>query len=88
MNQEEADALEDLRRTSTQRRILLLLIRKEKDMTTKEVAEELGLSVNAVNIALHNMHSKGLVERVSRGIYRYKLGPILATILKKHLEEK
>jgi len=88
MNQEEADALEDLRRTSTQRRILLLLIRKEKDMTTKEVAEELGLSVNAVNIALHNMYSKGLVERVSRGIYRYKLGPILATILKKHLEEK
>ena len=88
MNQEEADALEDLRRTSTQRRILLLLIRKEKDMTTKEVAEELGLSVNAVNIALHNMHNKGLVERVSRGIYRYKLGPILATILKKHLEEK
>jgi predicted ArsR family transcriptional regulator len=88
MSQEEADALAELRRTSTQRRILLLLIQREKDMTTQEVAEELGLSVNAVNIALHNMHGKGLVERVSRGIYRYKLGPILASILKKHLEEK
>jgi predicted transcriptional regulator len=88
MSQEEADALAELRRTTTQRRILLLLIQREKDMATQEVAEELGLSVNAVNIALHNMHSKGLVERVSRGIYRYKLGPILATILKKHLEEK
>jgi len=88
MSQEEADALAELRRTSTQRRILLLLIQREKDMTTQEVAKELGLSVNAVNIALHNMHRKGLVERVSRGIYRYKLGPILASILKKHLEEK
>jgi predicted transcriptional regulator len=88
MSQEEADALAELRRTNTQRRILLLLIQREKDMTTQEVAEELGLSVNAVNIAFHNMHNKGLVERVSRGIYRYKLGPILASILKKHLEEK
>ena len=88
MSQEEADALAELRRTNTQRRILLLLIQREKDMTTQEVAEELGLSVNAVNIALHNMHGKGLVERVSRGIYRYKLGPILASILRKHLEEK
>jgi len=88
MKQEDTDALEELRRTTTQRRILLLLIQREKDMTTQEVAEELGLSVNAVNIAFHNMHGKGLVERVSRGVYRYKIGPILATLLRKHLEER
>jgi len=87
MNTEESDPLEGLRRTSTQRDILLLLVREEREMTTQEVAEKLGLSVNAVNIALHNMHNKGLVKRVSRGLYRYKLGPILANILRKHLEE-
>lgn len=87
MNTEESDPVESLRRTSTQRDILLLLVREEREMTTQEVAEKLGLSVNAVNIALHNMHNKGLVERVSRGLYRYKLGPILANILRKHLEE-
>lgn len=87
MNQEESNALESLWRAETQRKILLFLIQKERDMSNQEVAEALGLSINAVNIGLHNLHNKGLVERVSRGVYRYKLGPILAAILKKYLEE-
>lgn len=87
MNQEESDALEGLRRADTQRKILLFLIQKARDISNQEVAEALGLSINAVNIGLHNLHNKGLVERVSRGIYRYNLGPILASILKKYLEK-
>ncbi|MCD6263203.1 winged helix-turn-helix transcriptional regulator [Candidatus Bathyarchaeota archaeon] len=86
MSQETSEGLEGLRRAETQRRVLLLLIREEREMSNREVAEALKLSMNAVNIALHNLHTKGLVERVSRGVYRYKLGPILATILKRYLE--
>ena len=87
MNQEESDTLESLQRADTQRRILIHLILEEREMSNQEIAEALELSVNSVNIGLHNLHNKGLVERVSRGLYRYKLGPILATILKKYFEE-
>lgn len=87
MDQEASEALEGLRRADTQMRVLLLLIQGDRDMNNHEVAEAIGLSINAVNIALHNLNNKGLVERISRGVYRYKLGPILTTLLKKYLEE-
>ena len=50
------------------------------------MAEALGLTVNAVNIALFNLFNKGLVDRVSRGVYRYKMGPILVKLLEQYLE--
>jgi len=55
-------------------------------MSSREIAKELGLTVNAVNIALFNLYNKGLVDRISRGIYKYKIGPILSVLLTDHLE--
>ena len=42
------------------------------------------MTLNAVNIALFNLHNKGLVDRISRGVYRYKLEPILLTLLEEY----
>ena len=40
--------------------------------------------MNAINIALFNLNKKGLVDRVARGVYRYKLGPILIKLLEDY----
>ncbi|TRO48897.1 winged helix-turn-helix transcriptional regulator, partial [Candidatus Bathyarchaeota archaeon] len=73
------------RRADSQREVLLLLVERGEAMSSKEVAEALGLTVNAVNIALFNLFNKGLVDRVSRGVYRYKMGPILVKLLEQYL---
>lgn len=78
--------LNSLTRAESQRQVLLCLVKHDEPMSSREVAEELGLTVNAVNIALFNLHNKGLVDRISRGIYRYKLGPILSVLLADLLE--
>lgn len=78
--------LTSLRRSSTQRQVLRCLIKKERKLTPDEIAKELKLSVNAINLALFHLHKKGLVERVSRGVYLYKLGPILVSLLDEYLE--
>ena len=79
-----SDELDGLRRAESQRQVLLYLVERGEPMSSKEVAEALGLTVNAVNIALFNLNNKGLVDRVSRGIYRYKLGPILVKLLEDY----
>lgn len=81
-----SDALESLRRAGSQRQVLLCLVENGEPMSSQQIAERLSMTVNAVNIALHNLHNKGLVERVARGVYRYKLGAILAPLLRKYLE--
>ncbi|RLI10359.1 hypothetical protein DRO42_01495 [Candidatus Bathyarchaeota archaeon] len=81
-----SDELEGLRRAESQRQVLLCLVEHGEPMSSKAVAEELSMSVNAVNIALFNLYNKGLVDRVSRGVYRYKLGPILVTLLREYFE--
>ncbi|MCW3992053.1 MAG: winged helix-turn-helix transcriptional regulator [Candidatus Bathyarchaeota archaeon] len=81
-----SDELEGLKRAESQRRVLLCLVEHGELMSSRAVAEELSMSVNAVNIALFNLYNKGLVDRVSRGVYRYKLGPILVPLLREHLE--
>jgi predicted ArsR family transcriptional regulator len=63
-----------------------MLVQSGEPMSSQEMAERLGLTVNAVNIALFNLNKKELVERVSRGVYRYRLGPILVELLKKYFE--
>ncbi|MGQ9679173.1 MAG: winged helix-turn-helix transcriptional regulator [Candidatus Bathyarchaeia archaeon] len=78
--------LERLKRSETQRMVLLCLVEHGEEMTSLEIAEKLSLSINAVNIALFNLNNKGLVERMSRGVYRYKLGPIIAPLLKEYFE--
>jgi len=81
-----SEELDGLRRAESQREVLLLLVERGEAMSSKDMAEALGLTVNAVNIALFNLFNKGLVDRVSRGIYRYKMGPILVKLLKQYLE--
>ncbi len=81
-----SEELDGLRRAESQREVLLLLVERGEAMSSRDVAEVLGLTVNAVNIALFNLFNKGLVDRVSRGIYRYKMGPILVKLLKQYLE--
>ena len=82
-----ADELEGLRRAESQQHVLLLLVERGEALSSKEIAEKLGLSVNAVNIALFNLKNKGLVDPISRGVYRYKLGPILVTLLQEYFKK-
>ena len=75
-----------LRRAESQRQVLIYLIEREEPLSSQEVADALGITVNAVNIALFHLNNKGLVERVSRGVYRYKLGPIIVKLLARYLD--
>ncbi|OGD55185.1 hypothetical protein A3K78_02310 [Candidatus Bathyarchaeota archaeon RBG_13_52_12] len=81
------DEIEGLRRAESQQQVLLCLVESGEALTSQEIAEKLGLTVNAVNIALFNLKNKGLVDPVSRGVYRYKLGPILVTLLEEYFNK-
>ena len=82
----DSEELDGLRRAESQRQVLLYLIEQGESLSSQEVADALGLTVNAVNIVFFNLNNKGLVERVSRGVYRYKLGPIIVKLLESYLE--
>ena len=82
-----AEDIDDLKRADSQRDVLLCLIESGEPMTSQEISEKLNISVNAVNIALFQLNKKNLVDRISRGIYKYKLGPILLALLKEYFEE-
>ncbi len=81
-----SDELEGLRRAESQRQVLMCLIETGEPMSSKDIAERLEITVNAVNIALFQLNKKQLVDRVSRGIYRYQMGPILLTLLKEYFD--
>ncbi len=81
-----SDELDGLRRAESQRLVLLYLIERGEPLSSQEVAEATSMSVNAVNIALFNLYNKGLVDRVSRGVYKYRLGPLLVRLLKEYFE--
>jgi predicted transcriptional regulator len=81
-----SDELEGLRRAESQRQVLLFLVGHAEPISSREVAKELSMSVNAVNIALFNLYNRGLVDRVSRGVYKYKIGPILVQLLKEYFK--
>lgn len=81
-----SEELEGLKRADSQREVFLCLVVNSEPMSSREIAGKLGLTVNAVNIALFNLNNKELVERVSRGVYRYKLGPILKELLIQYFE--
>ena len=83
----DAKELEGLKRAGTQREVLLCLVQRGEPMSSQQISQKIGISVNAVNIALFQLNKKGLVNRVSRGIYKYKLGPILLTLLNEYFEE-
>ena len=82
-----AKELEGLRRAESQQQVLLCLVESGEALSSQEIAEKLGLTVNAVNIALFNLKNKRLVDPVSRGVYRYKLGPILVTLLREYFKK-
>ena len=79
-----SDELEGLRRAESQREVLMCLIETGEPMSSHDISEKLGITVNAVNIALFQLNKKELVDRVSRGVYRYQMGPILLTLLKEY----
>ncbi len=79
-----SDELEGLRRAESQREVLMCLIETGEPMSSQDISEKLGITVNAVNIALFQLNKKELVDRVSRGVYRYQMGPILLTLLKEY----
>ncbi|RJS88856.1 hypothetical protein CW700_06315 [Candidatus Bathyarchaeota archaeon] len=67
------EALEHLRRvlhgrSPTQRTALRGLLRGS--CTAREVAEDTGLSLNAVTIALHHLARAGAIHRIKRGKYQ------------------
>jgi len=82
-----AKELEGLRRAESQQEVLLCLVESGEAMSSQEIAEKLNLTVNAVNIALFNLKNKGLIDPISRGVYRYKLGPILVTLLQEYFNK-
>ena len=82
-----AEEFEGLNRAESQRDVLMCLIESGEPMSSQDIAEKLGITVNAVNIALFQLNKKDLVDRVSRGIYKYKLGPILLALLQQYFEE-
>ena len=82
-----AEEFEGLKRAESQRDVFICLVENGEPMSSQEIAEKLNLSVNAVNIALFQLNKKDLVDRVSRGSYKYKLGPILLTLLREYFEE-
>ena len=81
-----SEELDGLRRADSQRQVLLYLIEQGEPLSSQEIADALELTVNAVNIVLFNLNNKGLVDRVSRGVYRYKLGPIIVKLLESYLD--
>ena len=81
-----SEELDGLRRADSQRQVLLYLIEQGEPLSSLKIADALGLTVNAVNIVLFNLNNKGLVDRVSRGVYRYKLGPIIVKLLESYLD--
>ena len=78
-----SEELEGLSRAETQKNVLLVLIEVGEPMSSQDIAKHMDLSVNAINIALFNLNNKGLVDRVSRGVYKYRLGPLLVPLLKE-----
>lgn len=66
-------------RAPTQRAVLRALLRGRS--TTASITPELGLTRNAVNIALHELTKRGAVERVSRGKYRVKENLVALVLL-------
>jgi predicted transcriptional regulator len=81
-----SNELDGLKRAESQRQVLFYLVERGEPLSSKEVAEAMSMSVNAVNIALFNLFNKGLVDRVSRGVYKYKLGPLLVKLLEQYFE--
>jgi predicted ArsR family transcriptional regulator len=79
-----SNELDSLRRAESQRQVLLCLVERGEPTSSQEIADVLGITVNAVNIALFNLNNKGLVDRVARGVYRYRLGPILLKLLESY----
>jgi len=54
----------------TQKAVLKSLLRGHE--TSRRIAEDTGLSYNAVSIALHQLAKYGSIERVKRGTYKPK----------------
>ena len=66
-------------RAPTQRAVVVSLLKGFR--TPPEIAKDIGVSVNAVNIALHHLHRHGLVRKVRRGVYEAEMDLLLLALL-------
>jgi len=66
-------------RAPTQRQILISLLRGHQ--TPRDIAADLGLTVNAVNIALMKLTRVGAVTRTRRGLYDVDVAILLQALL-------
>jgi DNA-directed RNA polymerase specialized sigma24 family protein len=66
-------------RAPTQRRVIISLLRGYQ--RPEEIAADLGLSVNAVRIALMKLIRSGAARRPRRGLYEAHVGPIALALL-------
>gem|GEM_PF-4077761 len=73
------EVLKPRSRAPTQRAVVISLLRGFR--TPPEIAKDLGVSVNAVNIALHHLHRHGLVRKVRRGVYEADMDLLLLALL-------
>lgn len=82
-----ADLLE--MRAPTQRVVLRSLLRGHQ--TCQDIASDIpGLSENAVNIALHQLAKKGIIQRIRRGVYEPNVEVICLALMDRidNLEKK
>ena len=82
-----SEELESLKRAESQQIVFLCLVESGEPMSSQEIAEKLKQTTNAINIALFNLKNKGLIDPVSRGVYRVKPGPIFVTLLKEYFKK-
>jgi len=78
-----ADLL-DMNRMPTQRAVLKSLLRGKR--TCREIAAEVKLSKNAINIALFQLAKKGIIRRVRRGVYEPNV-PLICVALMDRIEK-
>lgn len=75
-----SELLKPKSRAQTQRNVIFSLLRGNQ--TNKQIAKDLGVSVNAANIALHHLHRQGLVKKLRRGVYEADIELLLLTMVR------
>ena len=71
----------NMNRMPTQRAVLKSLLQGKR--TCREIAAEVKLSKNAINIALFQLAKKGIIRRVRRGVYEPEVRLICVALMNR-----
>ncbi|MEX2705062.1 MAG: winged helix-turn-helix transcriptional regulator [Candidatus Freyarchaeota archaeon] len=63
------NALLGLGRSKTRLDVINLMLDEGRPLSASEIADKLGISLNAANIAIHYLNKAGLLSKVERGMY-------------------